>query len=114
MLNYLDDESFVEFVITKGSIPFVVRGSLVCPANFNFSTMIGIRISGPTYYIHGVGKNPQQENDIGEIHIRELVDEVVFPGEIELPEKTKLGISKALYGLELWADFLCLAVGNPK
>jgi len=114
MLSYLDDDNFVEYVLEKGSIPFLVRGSLACSANFNFMPLIGIRISGPTHRVFAVGENTKQPDDTGTIHVRELVDEVVFPGEIELPEKTKTGISKALYGLELWADFLCLAVGNPK
>jgi len=114
MFSYLDDKEFVDFVLEKGSIPFIVRGSLACSANFNFAPFVGIRISGPTYYIHVIGENPQQQGDAGTFHVRELNDEAVFPGEIELPEKTELGISKALYGLELWADFVCLAVGNPK
>src|SRR6266545_457471 len=114
MLSYLDDDNFVEYVLEKGSIPFLVRGSLACSVNFNFRSFIGIRISGPTYRIFAIGENSKQPDDAGKIHIQELVDEVVFPGEIDLPEKTKVGISKALYGLELWADFLCLSVGNPK
>jgi hypothetical protein len=114
MFSYLDDKAFVDFVLEKGSIPFVVRGSLACSANFNFAPFVGIRISGPTYHIHVIGENPQQQGDAGTIYVRELNDEAVFPGEIELPERTELGISKALYGLELWADFVCLAVGNPK
>jgi hypothetical protein len=114
MLSYLNDNTFVEFVLEKGSIPFIVRGSLACSASYNFRPFIGIRISEPTYRIRAIGENVKQQDNVGTIHIRELIDEVVFPGEIELPEKTKRGISKALYGLELWADFLCLAVGNPK
>jgi len=114
MSSYLDDKAFVDFVLEKGSIPFVVRGSLACSASFNFVPFVGIRISGPTYHIHAVGENPEKPEDTGVIYVHELNDEAIFPGEIELPEKTKLGVSKALYGLELWADFLCLAVGNPK
>jgi hypothetical protein len=38
--SYLDDDAFVEFVLEKGSIPFVVRGSISCLANFNFSPFI--------------------------------------------------------------------------
>lgn len=114
MLSYLDDENFVEDVLDKGSIPFLVRGSLACLANFSFMPFVGIRITGPTYRVFAVGENTKQPDDIEKIHVQELLDEVVFPGEIQLPEKTKAGISKALYGLELWADFLCLSVGNPK
>jgi hypothetical protein len=114
MLNYIDDQNFVDYVLEKGNIPFMIRGSLSCLANFNFRPVIGIRITGPTYRVSAIGENTKDQNDIGDIHIRELFEEVVFPGEIELPEKTKLGVSKALYALELWADFLCLAVGNPK
>jgi hypothetical protein len=114
VFHYLDDDAFVEFILEKGSIPFLVRGSLGCSANFNFAPYIGIRVSGPTYRVFAIGENTKDQADFGKKHIQELVDEVVFPGEIELPEKTKLGISKALYCLELWADILCLAVGNPK
>ena len=114
MPSYLDDKAFVDFVLEKGSIPFLVRGSLVCSANFNFIPFVGIRVSGPTYHVHAIGENPGKPEDTGVIYVHELNDEAVFPGEIELAEKTKLGISKALNCLELWADFLCLAVGNPK
>lgn len=114
MFSYLDDDNFVEHVLEKGSIPFLIRGSLECSANFNFTQLIGVRISGPTYRVFAVGENMKDPNDAGKVHVRELVDEVVFPGEIDLPEKTKTGISKALYALQLWADFICLAVGNPK
>lgn len=114
VLSYLDDKNFVDFVLEKGSIPFVVRGSLSCLANFNFAPFVGVRISRPTYHIRVFGENKKESEDFIKINVRELVDEVVFPGEIELPELNTKGISKALYGLELWADFLCVAVGNPK
>lgn len=112
--SYLDDKAFVDFVLEKGSIPFVVRGSVTCLANFNFAPIVGVQISRPTYHIRVFGENQKETDDVIKINVRELVDEVVFPGEIELPERTLEGISKALYGLELWADFLCIAVGNPK
>lgn len=111
---YVDDKAFVDFVLEKGSIPFIVRGSLTCLSNFNFAPLIGVQISRPTYRIRVFGENEKETDDFIKLHVRELVDEVVFPGEIELPERSVKGISKALYGLELWADFLCLAVGNPK
>lgn len=114
MLTYLEDKSFVKFVLERGNIPFVIRGSMTCLSNFSFAPFVGVRISGPTYPIRVIGENPQQEGDAGTIHVRELIDEAVFPGEVELPERSKNGISQALYGLELWADFVCLAVGNPK
>jgi hypothetical protein len=116
MQSYLSDKSFVDFVLEKGSIPFIVRGSLECKANFSFAPLIGIQISGPSYKVKAFGENTEdniEEEFIG-VFIRELTDETIFPGEIELPEKSLEGISKALFGLELWADFLCLAVGNPK
>lgn len=113
MYNYLEDKSFVEFVLDKGSIPFIVRGSLECKAYFDFSPFVDIQVSGPTLHLKVVGEDTNQEI-VGSYHVDELTDEAVFPGEIELPEKSIAGISKALYGLELWADFLCLAVGNPK
>ncbi len=113
MLNYLDDKAFVEFVLEKGSIPFIVRGSLECKAHFDFNPIVGIRVSGPTLRIKAVGEDTNQDI-VGGYHIDELTDEAIFPGEIVLSEKSIAGISKALYGLELWADFLCLAVGNPK
>jgi len=73
-----------------------------------------VQISYPTYHLRVFGENPKKPDDIIKMNVRELVDEVVFPGEIELPELSETGISKALHGLELWADFLCIAVGNPK
>jgi len=114
MLNYLDDNNFVEQAIENGKITFLVRGSLSCSHHFNFTRLVPIRIAGPTFKIYAVAENSERPDDIGKIHVQELVDEVVFRGEVELPEKTKIGISKALYVLELWADFLCLTVGNPK
>jgi len=113
MFSYLSDKSFVEFVLEKGSIPFIIRGTLECEANFDFSEVVGIRVSGPTFHLEVIGETTQQASPI-KVFVSELSAEGVFPGEIELPEKTKEGISKALYVLELWADFLCLAVGNPK
>lgn len=113
MFSYLGDEAFVEFVLKKGSIPFIVRGTLECEANFNFSPVVGIQVSGPTFHLEVIGETTQQTTPIT-VFVNELSEEVVFPGEIELPEKTTEGISKALYALELWADLLCLAVGNPK
>lgn len=95
-------------------IPVLVRGRLACAANFNFMPFIGIRISGPIYLVFAIEENMKQPHDAGKIYVQELVDEVVFPGGIELPEKTRTGVPKAPYGLELWTDFLCLAVGNPK
>ena len=112
--SYLDDDAFVESVLEKGSIPFVVRGSISCLANFNFAPFVGVQISRPTYHLRVFGENLKEPDDIVKFHVRELVDEVAFPGEIELPSRNKEGISKALSALELWADFLCLAVGNPK
>ncbi len=112
MFNFLTDKAFVESALEKGIIPFLLRGNLECDANFNFSPFVNIEVSGPTFHIEAHGENPNQENWL-KIHIAELNDEAVFPGEIELPERTIQGISKALYGLELWADFLCLAIGNP-
>ena len=41
VLSYLDDKNFVDFVLEKGNIPFVVRGSLSCLANFNFAPFVG-------------------------------------------------------------------------
>jgi len=114
MLSYLQDQTFVEFALEKGGIPFVVRGSLTCVSDFNFTPFMKIRISGPTYRVRAIGKNKDKPDEDQPIRVHELLDEVVFPGEIELPEKTKTGISKALYALELWADFLCIADGNPK
>ena len=113
MVSLLDDEAFVDFVLEKGSIPFVVRGSLECEANFNFAPVMDVRVSGPTFHLEVIGKSPIQEEPI-KLLVRELMDEAVFPGEMRLPEKTINGIARALYALELWADFLCLAVGNPK
>lgn len=113
MLSYLDDRSFVEFVLQKGIIPFMVRGSVECKSNFNFAPFVNIRVSGPTFYLDVIGRDAKKEEAL-KVFIHELMDEAVFPGEIELPEKTTEGIAKALNGLELWADFLCLAVGNPK
>lgn len=113
MFDYLSDKSFVESVLENGSIPFIIRGNLECDANFSFNPFVNIRVSGPTFHLKVYGENPKQE-DLLKVHVEELNDEAVFPGEIELPEKTIAGISNALYGLELWADFLCLAVGNPK
>jgi hypothetical protein len=112
--SYLDDKSFVDFVLEKGSIPFVVRGTVSCFADFNFAPIVGVKISGPTYHIRVFGENPQKSDDHININVRELVEEVVFSDEIELPEHSIEGISKALSGLEQWADFFCLAAGNPK
>ena len=111
---YHGDQSFIDLVLEKGSISFVVRGSVTCLANYNFAPFIGVKISQPTYHVRVLGENQKETDDFININVRELVDEVVFPGEIELPERNLEGIYKALYGLELWADFLCLAVGNPK
>ena len=112
--SYLDDSAFVDFVLERGSIPFVVHGSISCLANFNFAPFIGVKISKPTYHVRVFGENLKEPDDTIKINVAELIDEVVFPGEIELPERSKTGISKALHSLELWADFLCIAVGNPK
>lgn len=114
MFNLLEDNNFIEFVLERGNIPFVVRGSLGCIANFNFSPLIPVRISRPTYRVHSYGKNVKQKDDIIDVFINELHEEVVFPGEIDLPEGSIRGVAKSLYGLELWADLLCIAVGNPK
>lgn len=112
--SYLGEKTFVDFVLEKGSIPFVVRGSVTCLENFSFAPLVGVQISKPTYHLRVFGENQKETDDFIKLHVQELVDEVVFPGEIELPNRTIEGISKALYGLELWADFLCIAVGNPK
>jgi hypothetical protein len=98
--------------LKKGAYPLSFVAA--CSAHFGFAPLVGIRISGPTYHVRVIGENPQQSENARTLYVHELNDEAVFPGEIELPEKTTTGISKALYGLELWADFLCLAVGNPK
>ena len=74
---------------------------------------MNIQISGPTCGIHAYREDPEEQSDFS-IELGELVDEVVFPGKIELPEQTRDGITKALCALELWADLLCIAVGNPK
>ena len=113
MFSHISDKSFVESVLERGSIPFMVRGSLECESNFAFAPYVGIRLSGPTFRLKAVGENSEQQLS-GEVFVNELVDEAVFPGEIQLSEKTTEGISKALYAVELWADFLCLATGNPK
>ncbi len=113
MFSYVLDDAFVEFVLERGSVPFIVRGSLECEANFSFNPIIGVRISGPTYRLKVVGENPEQEDPIN-IFVNELYEEAVFSGEIEIPKSTKQGIVRALWALERWADFLCLAMGNPK
>jgi len=113
MFNYLKDKSFVEFVLNRDNIPFIVRGTLECKAHFDFNPVVGIRVSGPTLHLKVIGEDENQKV-MGNYHVDELTDEAIFPGEIDLPEKNITGISKALYGLELWANFLCLAVGNPK
>ena len=113
MLSYLNDKSFVELALESGSIPFIVRGTLECEDNFSFSPAVDILVSGPTFDLEVIGESTEQKKLV-EIFVNELSEEVVFPGEIELPERTVEGISKALYALELWADLLCLAVGNPK
>jgi hypothetical protein len=111
---YHGDKAFIESALETGSIPFIVRGSLTCLANFNFEPFLKLKISRPTYHIRVFGENQKETDNLVNINIRELVDEVVFPGEIELRERSVEGIQKALRGLELWADFLCVAVGNPK
>ena len=118
MFNYLSDKSFVESALARGNIPFIVRGSLECEEHFDFKlarmeVLNGIRVSGPTFHLRVIGEHTEQENAIS-VFVSELYREKVFAGEIELPEKNIEGISKALSALELWADFLCLAAGNPK
>lgn len=117
MFDFLENQSFVEFVLERGSIPFVVRGDLTCSANFTFDWGDwGIRISRPTYRVKVYGENPtsQEDEPLVNVHFHELTGETVFPGEIELPERSKRGIELALRAIEIWADFLCLANGNPK
>jgi hypothetical protein len=115
MLNdYLDNPTFVDYVLEKGCIPFVVRGNVKCIENFNFAPLICVQISNTNYRIRVFGENKKEKmNDII-IKVREIVDDVVFSGEIKLPERTIEGISKAINSLELWADFLCITIGNPK
>jgi len=69
VLSYLDDKNFVDFVLEKGSIPFVVRGSLSCLANFNFAPFIGVRISRPTYHIRVFGENKKESDDFLKINV---------------------------------------------
>jgi hypothetical protein len=114
MFNYLTDNNFVEYVLEMEKIPFLVRGSLGCSADFNFRSVPEIRITGPTYRVSAVRENSKDPNDKSQIHIQELFEEVVFQGEIDLPEKTRVGVFRALNALERWADLLCLAIGNPK
>lgn len=113
MLSYLDDDAFVDFVLEKGKIPFLVRGNIACSSHFDFARFGGIKIAGPNYHVRAIAEDLETKTS-GPIHIYELTDEAVFRGEIEIPEKTKTGISKALFGLEVWADFMCVAVGNPR
>lgn len=112
MFNYINDEAFVKSVLKEGCIPFVVRGSLRCPDRFEFPH-VGVLVSGPTLHLE-VTAGRSEGDASNRVLVRELVEEGVFRGQIQLPERTEEGICKALYALELWADFLCLAVGNPK
>jgi hypothetical protein len=109
----LNDAAFVDSVLETGVINFLVRGRLWCDANFGFEPFVKIRISGPTYKLHVYGETPSQDKPFHWL-VNELNDDAIFPGEITIPEKTKEGIGRAVNHLEIWADFLCLATGNPK
>ena len=114
MFSFLNNKSFVDFVLGRGRIPFIVHGDLTVNANFTF--WWGIHISPPTYKVrvHGENKTSNGPRILGDVYIHELTGETVFPGEVELPENTMRGIGLALSSLERWANFLCLANGNPK
>jgi len=112
MFSYLNDKSFVKFALESGSIPFIIRGTLECEDMFNFSPAVGISVSGPTFHLEVVGESAEQK-DLIKVFVNELSEEVIFPGEIELPEKTVKGISEALAALELWAELSNAARSSP-
>lgn len=112
MFSYLSNQPFVEYVLERGNIPFIVRGNLECADSIDFSPLLNIRTFPPTESLKVTKRKADGATE--DIFIRELHEETVFSGEIDLAEKTPRGIAMALWAIERWADFLCLALGNPR
>jgi hypothetical protein len=112
MFSYSSNQSFVDTAIQEGKIYFKVRGSLQCDFQMSFKNF-GIVIHPPTSKLRAYAQETK-DSELQKVHVTELQDEVVFSGSIDLAENSKQGIDRALGALELWADFLCFASGNPK
>jgi hypothetical protein len=114
MQNYLEEQNFIDDVIETGKIKFVVHGNLTCQFPINFKG--DIFIHPPTVRVKANHRDKDKESEINldKVHFRDLEGETVFRGEMLVKERNLTGIGNALDELELWADMLCLAHGNPK
>lgn len=114
MQNYLVEKNFIDDVIETGKIKFIVHGNLTCQFPINFKGDILIHPPTVRVKVDHRDKDKEHEINLDKVHFRELEGETVFRGEMMVTEKNLLAIGSALEQLELWADMLCLAHGNPK